>query len=150
MAVKLKTLQSHGCSSQLRRTTRALDLAYAFFLKLSRKFSIIRWRGWFWVRQTSNANRWAVPFFSFLFFLQNICVLVNSRAVFPAKLKHAQLLFFASAFWAGSLFQQAQPLAVFCPGSSFSFFSLQVVLPAGCFVRKVGFRSDFLRSLSLF
>ena len=42
-------------------TSRAVDLAHAFFLTLARKFSIFRWLGWFWVRQTTNARRWALP-----------------------------------------------------------------------------------------
>ena len=42
-----------------RLTSRALDLAYAFFLTLVSMLHIFRWRSWLWVRQTSNANRWA-------------------------------------------------------------------------------------------
>ena len=41
-------------------TSRAVDLAYALFLTLGCKFSILRWRSRFWVRQTTNANRWAL------------------------------------------------------------------------------------------
>jgi hypothetical protein len=39
-----------------------VDLAYAFSLRLSFKFSIFRWRSRFWVRQTTNANRSALTF----------------------------------------------------------------------------------------
>jgi hypothetical protein len=40
-----------------RLTSRALDLAYAFFSWVVSLLSIFRWRSWLSVRQTSNACR---------------------------------------------------------------------------------------------
>jgi hypothetical protein len=43
LGIKLALNQSHVCSSQLRRTMLAADLAYAFFLTFACRFCIFRW-----------------------------------------------------------------------------------------------------------
>ena len=51
-----------------------------------------------------------------------------------AKVVHAPFFFLQKDFWACSLFQQTQPLSVFCAGSSFQFFFFAscLALQLGC------------------
>ena len=55
-----KNFQNHNVRQKPCLTSRAVDLAYAFFLWLSSKFNIVRWSNWFCVRQSTNANRSAL------------------------------------------------------------------------------------------
>ena len=90
---------------------------YAFFLTLLCKFSIFRWRSWFSVRQTSNANRWAETKVHFYGFSKG-----GSRAIF----------LFASRFLGRFTFSASSAASRFLSG-----FQLLVFFFASCFTSQL-------------